>query len=125
MLYQIPPCIASLKTVTILLKTKDNENFMEIKLDLNKHCIQTAIKSTYNQLISKYFKLNPSENTAIIESEISLLKEALENLDFAWLRATYPELQGSGADEILIATDADNKITISINGRVIHATYQN
>ena len=98
---------------------------MKIKLDLNKSCIQTATKRKYNQLISNYFKLNPTENTEIIEAEISLLKDALENLDFSRLRSTYPELQGGGADEIRIATGADNNITISINGRVIHATYQN
>ena len=98
---------------------------MEIRLDLNKSCIQTTIKRKYNRLISNYFKLKSSENTEIIESEISLLKEALENLDFAWLRATYPELRGGGTDEINIATGVDDKITISINGRVIHATHQN
>ncbi len=98
---------------------------MEIILDLKKHCIQTAIKRKYNHQISNYFKLKASENTEIIESEISLLKKALENLDFRWLRAKNPELRGGGTDEIIIAPDADNKITISINGRIIHATHQN
>ena len=104
---------------------KVEKKIMGIRLDLNKSCIQTTIKKKYNQLISNYFKLNSTENTEIIESEISLLKEALENLDFAWLRATYPELRGGGTDEINIATGIDNNITISINGRVIHATHQN
>ncbi|MBC2715756.1 MAG: hypothetical protein HF978_10650 [Desulfobacteraceae bacterium] len=98
---------------------------MEINLNLNKSCIQTAVKRKYNRLISNYFKLKASENTEIIESEISLLKEALENLDFAWLRATYPELRGGGKNEIIIGIGADNKITISINNRLIHETHQN
>lgn len=98
---------------------------MEITLDMKKHCIQTAIKRKYNQLISNYFKLNPTKNTEIIESEISLLKEALENFDFSWLRTTYPELQGGGADKIQIAVSPEKNITISINGRIIHATHQN
>jgi len=97
---------------------------MEIILDLKKHCIQTAIKRKYNQLISKYFKLNKHENTAIIESEISLLKDALEHLDFSHLRTTYTELQGGGSEKIMIADRADNNITISINDRMIHATHQ-
>ena len=98
---------------------------MEIILNLKKHCIQTAVKRKYNQLISDYFKLKTPENTKIIESKISLLKKALEGLDFSWLRTTYPELQGGGEDKIIITDSADNKITISINGRVIHATHQN
>ncbi|MDA3897489.1 MAG: hypothetical protein PF482_15240 [Desulfobacteraceae bacterium] len=97
---------------------------MRIILNLKKHCIQTAIKRKYNQLISNYFKLNPTENTEIIESEISLLKEALENFDFSWLRTTYPELQGGGADKIQLTGSPEKNITISINGRTIHATHK-
>lgn len=101
---------------------------MKIQLDVSRHCIQTAAKRKYNQLISNYFKSDASapENTKILESEISLLKEALENLDFAWLRSTFPELRGGGPDDIVvISAEADNKITITINGRTIHATNQN
>lgn len=100
---------------------------MEIQLDVRRHCIQTATKRKYNQLISNYFKSGESapENTKILESEISLLKEALENLDFAWLRSTFPELRGGGPDDIVISTGTDGKITITINGRTIHATNQN
>lgn len=97
---------------------------MEIILDLKKHCIQTAIKRKYNQLISDYFKLKTAENTEVFESEISLLKNTLENFDFRWLRAKNPELQGGSTDKIIIAACADKKITISINGRIIHATHQ-
>ena len=97
---------------------------MKIILDLKKHCIQTAIKRKYNQLISTYFKLNKNENTEIIESEISLLKKALENLDFSYLRTTYTELQGGGTDKIAIADSTDSKLTLLINDRIIHATYK-
>lgn len=98
---------------------------MQIRLDLKHHCIQTAAKRRYNQLISEYFKSNPPENIEAIESEISLLKKALETLDFPWLRATYPELRGGGSNEITVATGTGNQITITINGRTVHATHQN
>jgi hypothetical protein len=98
---------------------------MEIFLDLKKHCIQTAIKRKYNQRISKYFKINKSENTEIIEAQIALLKEALENLNFSYLRSTYPELQGGGEDKIILKKNTDNQITILINGGKIHAIYKN
>lgn len=97
---------------------------MEIILDLKKHCIQTAIKRKYNQLISNYFKLKTPENTEKFDPEISLLKEALENFDFSLLRSTYPELQGGGTDKIILAASTDKNITISINDRIIHATHQ-
>jgi len=106
-------------------KMTDNKKIIKIHLDLGKHCIQTAVKRKYNQLISNYFKLKTSENAEIIESEISLLKDAMENCDFSWLRSTYPELQGGGADKIMISASPDNDITISINDRKIHATNQN
>ena len=102
---------------------------MKIRLDLTKHCIQTATKKKYNQLISAYFKLNPektpNDQIETVESEISLLKEALETLDFAWLRNTYPELRGGGKDKVLISNETDAPITILINNRKIHATHQN
>ncbi len=103
----------------------ENKKIIGLSLDLSKHCIQTAIKRKYNQLISDYFKLNASEKTEIIESEISLLKEALEKLDFRWLRAENPELCGGGTEKIIIAAGTDSSLTISINGRMVHATHQN
>ena len=105
-------------------KMTDKKKIIEINLDLGKHCIQTAIKRKYSQLISDYFKLKTSENTEIIESEISLLKNALESFDFSGLRFTYPELQGGGTDRIMIAGSPDNNITISINERMIHAKHK-
>ena len=98
---------------------------MKIPLDLKKHCIQTAIKRKYNQQISKYFSLKQEENPEIIESEIALLKDALEKLDFCYLRSTYRELQGGGDDEIILSANSDNQITIWVNNRIIHATHQN
>ncbi len=110
---------------------------MKIQLDLTKHCIQTATRKKYNQLISAYFKLNrkktpndlpddlPNDQIQTMESEIALLKDALETLDFARLRNTYPELQGGGPHAISISRATDAPITISINNRKIHATHQN
>jgi len=98
---------------------------MRILLDVNKHCIQTAVKRKYNRLISNYFKSGRTNDTKTIESEISLLKQALENIDFAWLRAAYPELRGGSSHEIFISTGSNNNINILINGKTVHATNQN
>lgn len=98
---------------------------MEITLDLHRHCIQTAIKQKYNRLISNYFKTPPAENRKIMESEISLLKTALETLDFGNLRAGFPALRGTGPEKICIGVGADNTLFISVNGKIIYATHSN
>lgn len=97
---------------------------MEITLDLHRHCIQTAIRQKYNRLIADYFK-SPAKNQEIMESEISLLKTALENLDFGKLRAGFPALQGGGPEKIRIGAGAGNTLFISVNGEKIYATDSN
>lgn len=97
---------------------------METTLDLHRHCIQTAIKQKYNRLIADYFK-SPTENQAIRESEISLLKTALETLDFGKLRADFPVLRGGGAGDIRLGSDNGKTLTLSINGAIIYATHTN
>lgn len=97
---------------------------MEITLNLRRHCIQTAIKQKYNRLIADYFR-SPAENQAIMESEIALLKTALENLDFGRLRSEFPALQGGGPEKISLGAGTDNTLFISVNGKIIYATHTN
>jgi len=97
---------------------------MEIILDLHRHCIQTAVKQKYNRLIADYFK-SSAENQEIMESEIALLKTALENLDFGSLRSEFPALRGGGLEKISLGAWTDNTLFISVNGKVIYETHSN
>ena len=63
-----------------------------IQLDLRRHCIETDIRKQYNQCLSQYFQ--SSDDRHLIEQRISLLKHALETLDFRQLRNKHPELCG-------------------------------
>lgn len=75
-------------------------------------------------MISSCFKQHPPENLKTVESEISILKNALESLDFGKLRTDYPELRGGEKNKVIIDSDNDNNLTLSINNRIIHATHQ-
>lgn len=90
---------------------------MQIKLDLSKHCIETAIKKLYNQSISTYFKNKYSD--IHLERQIENLKEALETFDFGRLRKEYPVLAGHHEDEVTLSFDKDDKATITINGNPV------
>ena len=67
---------------------------MEIILSLKKHCIETAAKKSYEQLIQSYFK-NKGDDPSVLEARIDALKFFIERADFARLRTDYPELSGN------------------------------
>jgi hypothetical protein len=98
---------------------------MNIKLSLKNHCIQTEIKRQYNKMISEYFNAGPSDKKDMIENKIDLLKHALEDLDFEWLRSSYPQLRGNNGDDIILSAGPDKQLTILINNRPINATHKN
>ena len=90
---------------------------MQIKLDLNNHCIETELKKKYNQSISKYFK-NKSSDTDL-ERQIENLNVALTTLDFGRLRKEFPALAGHHSDDVIFSFDDAGKIHILINGKPI------
>ena len=87
---------------------------MKIRLDLSKHCIETAIRKQYHKTLSRYFK-TPDQREAL-QAELEILIHALENFDFPLLRRTYPELEGHGGHEIILETDGQNHPVIRLNG---------
>jgi hypothetical protein len=90
---------------------------LEIQLDVNRHCIETDIRKQYNRLISHYF--NSSEDRGSIEKKISLLKHALETLDFRQLRNKHPELAGNTGDKVFLSWDDTKTLRIRINTRQV------
>ncbi|MBW2592634.1 MAG: hypothetical protein JRE58_06490 [Deltaproteobacteria bacterium] len=90
---------------------------MILKLDLRHHCIETAIRKLYNKSISQYFKTSADKEK--LEKQIDILKTALEKCDFTYLRRTHSELAGHCGANAAITTDAENRITIVLNGQHI------
>jgi glutamate formiminotransferase len=86
---------------------------LEIQLDLSRHCIETDIRKQYNRLISNYFK-SPGDRNGI-EKRISLLKHALETLDFRKLRNKHPELAGNTDDKVFLSWNDMTTLRIRIN----------
>jgi len=88
-----------------------------IKLELTRHCVETEINRLYNLRLSDSFKHDADK--AAIEKDIEALTRALETLDFAKLRNTFPELAGHGDDDIHLTADSRGRIRLIINKREI------
>lgn len=95
---------------------------MNIKIPVNKHCIETSIKGHYNRAISKYFKEKDEKGKKELERRINLLHHALETLDFNFLRNTYRDLRGESEAEVFLGRDDKGLLYITINGEKIETT---
>mmetsp|Transcript_4917 Transcript_4917/g.2744 ORF Transcript_4917/g.2744 Transcript_4917/m.2744 type:complete len:103 (+) Transcript_4917:8612-8920(+) len=94
---------------------------MEIILTLKQHCIKTAAKRRYEQLINKCFSNKCSDHEKmLIEPEIEALRFFLDNADFVRLRGIYPELSGFNELPItLLIPDNQHEMKIIYNGKII------
>ena len=88
-----------------------------IELDLQRHCIETDIKRQYNRYLSQYFQ--SLEDRDSIEQRISLLKYALETLDFAQLRNKYPALSGHTDYKVFLFWNDIKTLGIRINTKQV------
>jgi len=93
------------------------EHPLKIRLDLSRHCIETEIKRLYNRKVGRYFK-NDNHKQAL-ENQIETLKNALEQLDFRYLRSRHPMLAGSNEKNIFLNVDADGNMQIITPEEVI------
>lgn len=83
---------------------------LKIQLDLSRHCIETEIKRLYNRSVVHYF--NSRNNKQKLEIRIDVLKNALEQLDFSFLRSHYPILSGGIEKDVFLAVDPDGEMHI-------------
>ncbi|MFW5930836.1 MAG: hypothetical protein ACOCQI_03705 [Desulfosalsimonas sp.] len=95
---------------------------MNIKIAVNRNCIETSIKGLYNRAISKYFRAKDEEEKKGLESRIDLLHHALETLDFNFLRNTYKDLRGQSEAEVRLGRNDNGALYITINGEKIETT---
>jgi len=89
-----------------------------IDLDLSRHCIQTAVRRRYEKLLAAYFKAETGRST--LETQIGLLQQALESLDFAVLRSHWPILAGGRSITVCLGLAA-GRILIETEGLSIQA----
>ena len=93
------------------------EHPLKMRLDLSRHCIETEIKRIYNRKVAKYFKDDTPKQA--LENQIETLKNALEQLDFPYLRSHYPMLAGNGEKNIFLDVDTDGNLLIITPEEVI------
>ena len=91
---------------------------MKIKLDLSRHCIETAVKKAYNRRLSMALRASKSDKTA--EEEIELLKKALEGFDFSGLRSRFAELAGGSQLPCSLVRQPSGQLRIEVNKKNIH-----
>jgi len=83
---------------------------MQIELELRNHCIQTAAKRTYEQMLNRYLSRNAEDDeAAILEKQIMGLTYFLQNADFQRLRSEYPDLDGRRHHRVTLEIHGDFK----------------
>ena len=88
-----------------------------IRLDVSRHCIETAIRKRYNRLVGEALR-SPSmdEDTA---RELEMLKTCLETFDFGRLRMKYPPLAGHSSDVVELEEKKPQRPRLRINGKPV------
>lgn len=95
---------------------------MRIDLDLTKHCVETEIKRIYHHALSAYFQAGADQTH--LEQTIDLTQQALERLDFSFLRSQYPPLAGNSDVPVVLAWRADHPVILIAGQPVADAEKQ-
>ena len=93
----------------------------ELQLDLSRHCVETEIKKRYNQAVSRYFRADSALRRQI-EKTIELSLEALETLDFNYLRSVCPPLAGRTRARIVLKKEAGELVILVDGARIAAAS---
>ena len=86
---------------------------MILDFNLQRHCIETAMKRRCNAAISTYF--GPAADKDALESEIALLQKALRDFDFRQLRSRWPVLAGGSRCRAVLQLDAAGKLELIVD----------
>ena len=89
---------------------------LKIRLDLNRHCVETACRRRYNRAISAYFA--DPQHGEHLAPEIDLLQHALKEIDFGALRRDHKALCGRHAGCVLLGQEEDRFI-LWIDGETV------
>ena len=82
-----------------------------VKLNLKKHCIQTASKRYLDKLMKR--AMETEELNEELEQEINMLQLFLDSEDFAYLRSSDERLAG-GMDVNVVVFVEDGKVKMKI-----------
>lgn len=88
-----------------------------LELNLTRHCIETVIRTRYDQALNAYFK--QANDRERLEKEIELLLQALETLDFPTLRGRHRALAGATASHVVLSRGHNDRLVIHIDGQAL------
>ncbi len=91
-----------------------------IRVNLQRHCIETELKRLHRRCVDRMLKTDTNPPEA--EKTLQVLKDALECLDFPYLRAAFPELAGSRPVEANLSGTPDGCLKLTINHQIIDLT---
>lgn len=88
-----------------------------VRLDLRRHCIQTACRRHYNRAVGAYF--SDPETGEGLAGKIELLRRALERIDFGALRQDHEPLRGGFSGAVRLEPQAPSGFRITIDGTTV------
>ncbi len=91
---------------------------MDIRLNLERHCIETEIRRRYNRAVADCFKAKA--DMPELERRVEMLKTALETFDFPQLRRRFPELAGSGEAAVALTRRGGGPLCVTIDGAPVY-----
>jgi uncharacterized protein YbgA (DUF1722 family) len=80
-----------------------------VHLHLGSHCIETVSKKKLKELMDQYFE---GGGPADIEEQIQILREFMEQSDFAFLRSSDHRLAGEEDAQVRLHRGTDGKIVM-------------
>ncbi|MFZ7126724.1 MAG: hypothetical protein ACOWWM_11285 [Desulfobacterales bacterium] len=95
---------------------------MVLRLNLTRHCIETALRQHHERCVSSYFR--PGSDTAELEVAMEACRFALESLDFPCLRTRYPVLSGGTAHAVSLSVEG-GRIELTIDGNPVDLVWRN
>lgn len=99
-------------------KNPDTDQDASVILSLDRYCIETASKRTYEALIGRYFSKTSSQaEKDRIAGQIECLSRFVRRADFRVLRHAYPDLNGGNKLVVTVSTgDNENDTLLQWNG---------
>ena len=80
---------------------------MNIRLDLYRRCIETALRRLNEQSVTACFKA-PQQERDRHEKLVTITKGLLETVDFGRLRSLHPSLAGGSHDRVILSVSRNH-----------------
>jgi len=84
-----------------------------VVLHLNGHCVKTAAQKEFIRLVDQYMALPPYGEDVDMAFRIEMLRQFLENSDFALLRSGDERL--TGVREAWVRMSRDDDLTLEVS----------